>query len=282
MARKNASDRARMRYKNHRAVDDQCGVITAMETTPGHVMENEKLMDLVDQHEQTTACTVGTVVADAQYGTNENFAACHERGIRSHMKDFRSTLINDAAKRGIFKQSDFRYDEQTQTYVCPAGESLKPTGHIDRGFQVFVSNRKVCQGCQLRERCMKSKRAVRTLKRHIAHEAIEQARQQSHSGWARRDRRRRQHLMEGSFADATNRHGFKRARWRGLNNQQIQDLLIAACQNIRIFIRNERRRQAAARAAVHPQAPRPGIRLFFTPVNVSSQPQKVQSAKTLL
>ena len=282
MARKNASDRARMRYKNHRAVDDQCGVITAMETTPGHVMENEKLMDLVDQHEQTTACTVGTVVADAQYGTNENFAACHERGIRSHMKDFRSTLINDAAKRGIFKQSDFRYDEQTQTYVCPAGESLKPTGHIDRGFQVFVSNRKVCQGCQLRERCMKSKRAVRTLKRHIAHEAIEQARQQSHSGWARRDRRRRQHLMERSFADATNRHGFKRARWRGLNNQQIQDLLIAACQNIRIFIRNERRRQAAARAAVHPQAPRPGIRLFFTPVNVSSQPQKVQSAKTLL
>jgi transposase len=282
MARKNASDPARMRYRHHRAVDDQCGVITAVETTPGDVMENEKLMDLVDQHEQNTACPVGTVIGDAQYGTNENFAGCHQRGIRSHMKDFRSTLVNDAAKRGIFKQSDFRYDEQTQTYVCPAGESLKPTGGIDRGFQVFVSNRKICRGCPLRERCMKSKRAVRTLKRHLAHEAIEKARQQSHSGWARRDRRRRQHLMEGSFADATNRHGFKRARWRGLNNQQVQDLLIAACQNIRILIGHERRRQAAAMAVAHLQSANTGIQAIFTFVNVIPQRLKVQWARMLL
>jgi hypothetical protein len=38
--------------------------------------------------------------------------------------------------------------------------------------------------------------------------------------------------MEGSFADATSRHGFKRTRWRRLRNQRIQDLLIATCQNI--------------------------------------------------
>ena len=43
--------------------------------------------------------------------------------------------------------------------------------------------------------------------------------------------------MEGSFADAANNHGLKRARWRGLENQQTQDYLIATCQNIRKFIR---------------------------------------------
>jgi transposase len=265
MARKNAADPARMRYKSHRAVDDQCGVITAVETTPGNVMENQKLMTLVDQHEQNTSCQVGTVVADAQYGTNENFAACQQRGIQSHMKDFRSTQSNDAAKRGIFKQSDFRYEEETQTYICPAGEVLKPTGRIDRGLQVFVSDSRVCQGCALRNKCMKSKRAVRTLKRHVAHDAIEEARRQSHSGWARRDRRRRQHLMEGSFADATNHHGFKRARWRRLRNQHIQDLLIAACQNIRILVRNERRRQAAAMAAALPNISPYRIGTVFMP-----------------
>jgi transposase len=255
MARKHKADPARMRYRHHRAVDDQCGVITAVETTSGDVMENQKLMALVDQHEQNTSQKVGAVVADAQYGTNENFAACQQRGIRSHMKDFRSTLRNDAAKRGIFKQADFRYEEESDTYICPAGETLKPTGQIDRGLRVFTSNRKVCNACALRTQCMKSKRAVRTLKRHVWHDAIEQAREQSHSGWARRDRRRRQYLMEGSFADAANQHGFKRARWRRLNNQQIQDLLIATCQNIRILIRNERRRYAAALAAVYPTCP---------------------------
>jgi hypothetical protein len=43
--------------------------------------------------------------------------------------------------------------------------------------------------------------------------------------------------MERSFADATNCHGFKRARWRGLWRQAIQDLLIATVQNLRKLIR---------------------------------------------
>jgi IS5 family transposase len=42
--------------------------------------------------------------------------------------------------------------------------------------------------------------------------------------------------MERSFADAANRHGFKRARWRGLVKQSIEDLLIAMIQNLRKLI----------------------------------------------
>jgi transposase len=252
VARKTSADPPRLRYKNHRAVDDQCGVITAVESTPGDVMENHKLMALVQQHEANTGETVRTVVADAQYGTNENFAACQEEKIRSHMKDLRSTFRNDASKRGIFKQSDFRYDDETETYVCPAGERLTRSKTLDRGFYIFRSDADVCGKCLQRAQCMKSKKNVRTLKRHVAHEAIERARAESHSGWARRDRKRRKHLMEGSFADAANRHGFKRARWRRLNNQRIQDLLIATCQNLRIFIRNERQKPSAAIALRRP------------------------------
>jgi transposase len=252
VTRKHSKDRAKLRYKNHRAVDDQCGVITAVETTAGDVAENHKLMDLVDQHERNTGFKVRVVVADAQYGTNENFATCQQHQIRSHMKDLRSTLKQDRIRRGIFQQSDFHYDAETETYICPAGERLKRSNSIDRGFYVFLSNAAVCAGCQLRARCMTSKRSIRKLKRHVAHEQIERARAESHSGWGRRDRRRRQHLMEGSFAQAT-RHGFKRARWRRLHNQRIQDLLIAACQNIRIFLRNGRLKPAASMAAAENQ-----------------------------
>ena len=211
VARKTSMDPSRLRYKNHRAVDTQCGVITAIETTPGDIPENQKLMTLVEQHERNTGEKVGTVVADAQYGTNENFAACQQRQIRSHMKDLRSTFRNDAAKRGIFKQADFHYEEETETYICPAGERLRRTNHVDRGFYIFKSNPEVCEQCSLRAQCMKSKKNVRILKRHVAHEDIERARIESHSGWARRDRKRRKYLMEGSFADARNGNGFKRA-----------------------------------------------------------------------
>jgi len=263
LARKHSNDPAKLRYKHHRAVDDQCGVITAVETTAGDVPENQKLMDLVEQHESNTGYKVGVVVADAQYGTNENFAACQQRQIRSHMKDMQSTLKQDRAKRGIFQQSDFQYDAETETYICPAGERLKRSNSTDRGFYVFRSRPEVCRNCALQPRCTTSKRYLRKLKRHVAHEQIEKARAESHSGWGRRDRRRRQHVMEGSFAAAANHHGFKRARWRRLQNQRIQDYLIAACQNIRIFMRNGRLKPAAAMAAVLTNPSRPTTLLSY-------------------
>ena len=43
---------------------------------------------------------------------------------------------------------------------------------------------------------------------------------------------------EGSFADAANNHGFKRARWRGLPMVEIQNLMIAATQNLRKLLRS--------------------------------------------
>ena len=48
---------------------------------------------------------------------------------------------------------------------------------------------------------------------------------------------RRRCCMEGRFADAANNHHFKRARWRGLANMRIQNLLIAACQNLRKLLK---------------------------------------------
>jgi hypothetical protein len=52
--------------------------------------------------------------------------------------------------------------------------------------------------------------------------------------------------MEGSFAQAANLHHFKRARWRRRWRQQIQDWLIAACQNIKLLVRYARPNPAGA------------------------------------
>jgi hypothetical protein len=55
--------------------------------------------------------------------------------------------------------------------------------------------------------------------------------------------------MEKSFADATNNHHFKRARWRRLWRQKIQDYLIAAIQNVRILLAYQNPERSAAMAA---------------------------------
>jgi Skp family chaperone for outer membrane proteins len=87
----------------------------------------------------------------------------------------------------------------------------------------------------LREFCTRSKTG-RSIKRHRDQNLLDRARRQANSKRAKLDRKRRQHLVERSFADAANRHGFKRARWRGLLKQSIQDLLIATVQNLRKLI----------------------------------------------
>lgn len=233
---------SRPAYHHHRGVDDVHGVITAVETTSGSIAENKKLMALVDQHEQNTGRELRTAVADHKYGTGENFVACHQKGIVAHMGDVRAKAGNVP---GIFPESRFKYEAQADQYVCPAGQTLTRRRYIKRRHVwEYGAEKSVCANCALQAQCTRSK-AGRVLSRHEDAEILEECRQQSHSAAGRRDRQRRQYLLEGSFADAANNHGFKRARWRRLWRQQVQDYLVAAIQNIRILLSRTVRRPAA-------------------------------------
>jgi len=220
-------------YQHHRVVDDAQGVITAVETTSGSIAENKKLMAVVAQHEQNTGCAARTAVADHKYGTAENFVACHQKGIVTHLGDAKAKAGQVAA---IFPESAFVYDVPKDQFTCPAGQTLRRRRFVQRQHVwEYGAAKGVCAGCALRAQCTRSKTG-RTVTRHAHAQILETCRAQSHSRAAKGDRRRRQYLIEGSFADAANNHGFKRARWRRLWRQQIQDYLIAAVQNIRILL----------------------------------------------
>jgi hypothetical protein len=130
----------------------------------------------------------------------------------------------------------FRYQPESDTFLCPDGQLMKPRRlHSVRLTWEYVTKRGVCLKCHLRKFCTRS-RTGRTMRRHRDQKLLDRARRQANTKQARLDRKRRQHLIERSFADASNLHGFKRARWRGLIKQSIQDLLIAAVQNLRKLI----------------------------------------------
>lgn len=245
-----AGQGSRLCYHHHRAVDDAHGVITAVETTPGSIAENRKLMDLVQQHEQNTQQTVQTVVGDSKYGTAENLAACVQREIAPHLGVLAYKQKSNTERAGYFEVGDFIYDASSDTYRCPAGQSLsRRRYHPRRRTYEYTAKAGVCASCPLRQRCTHGQKE-RTVQRHEQAEQVEAGRRIARSPRAQRDRRRRQHLMEGSFAQAANEHGFKRARWRRLWRQQIQDWLIAAAQNIKLLLKAAPHR--ASGAAVNP------------------------------
>lgn len=237
----------RPRYKHHRAVDDLCGVITAVETTPGDVAENRKLFELVEQSELNSGSEAEVVVGDCQYGTAENFRGCIERGIAPHLGDFaEKARRGHKRKREIFGEDKFFYDASRDVYVCPAGKLLKRRHYKPlRKTYYYGCSPKLCGSCALRTQCTRA-RTGRTVMRHEGQELVDAARAISRSWAARLDRRKRKWLVEGSFADAANNHGFKRARWRGLRRQKVQDWIIAACQNLRILIANQPAKKSGA------------------------------------
>jgi transposase len=233
-------------YKHHRVVDNAHGVITAHLSTGGSVAEDTQLFGLVEQHQTNTAVEVKTVVADTQYGTVENLLECVDRGIAPHMADLKTAHDEGKRRSQFFGQDQFTYDRAIDAYRCPAGQLLKRRQkRADKAAYQYMAKAGTCDQCPLRSQCTEAK-GGRRIQRFDRQEEIEQARTQSQSKSACRDRQRRKHLLEGSFADASNNHGFKRARWRGLGRQKIQNHLIAACQNIRIFLRNTARKPAAA------------------------------------
>jgi transposase len=237
LVRKGSGD-SRPRYQNHRVIDDHKGVITATETTPGSIAENKKLMDLLEQHQSNTRCQAQIVVADHKYGTSENYVACQALGITTHMGDALSKA-QFGRDKSIFGDEAFSHDAVSNVYRCPAGQILKPRRvHPIRRTIEYKAPTRACAACVLRAQCTRSHHG-RTVQRHEKQAALDIARAQAHSLAARRDRKRRHHLMERSFADAANNHHFKRARWRRLWRQQIQDYLIAAIQNVRILLAHQ-------------------------------------------
>jgi transposase len=237
---------SRPRYKHHRSVDDDYGVITAQTTTPGDIEENVQLEPLIDQHETNVGQPLKTAIGDKQYGTIENYRQLQKRGINTHMDH--GNPGNRKALAAIYPLTDFIYQHEADTYICPSGQVLYRRRHDPiRKSTEYKARKGVCAQCAVRDQCTRAKYG-RTVTRHDCQELVTKGRAQAKSRAAKTDRRRRRILIEGSFGQAATNHHFKRSRWRRLWRQQIQDDLIAAIQNIKILIKYAQPKPAQTRS----------------------------------
>ncbi len=228
-------------YKDHRAVDDKYGIITSTITTAANINDDKLLTETIENHESNTGSEVKTAVADKAYGVIENYKYLHDRGSKAcipHQKR--------AHKKDKFPHEAFRYDPHKDCYVCPAGRKLPHVRYVGSSrAHEYRCARETCQTCRFFSDCVMSKKYGRTISRHEDSEYIEWADSCLSSENRRRLLSRRRAKAEGSFADASNNHSFKRCRWRGRTMAAIQNLMIAAVQNLRKLLRYCYRKTAA-------------------------------------
>ena len=92
------------------------------------------------------------VVADRGYFKIEDIEACEAAGVTPYVAEPKRSPAGFA---GRFPKSAFRYDEATDTYVCPTGQRLLPA-YAEKVRNMPLTryvNIQACQACAIRERC---------------------------------------------------------------------------------------------------------------------------------
>jgi len=221
-------------YKDHRVVDDKHGIITATVTTAANVRDDKVFKQVLEKSITNIKFKPSTVVADSGYSYENNFEYLHDNDIQScvSQRGFGNITCQD------FSRDHFVYDAKKDCFTCPAGQKLiRLTLARNNGVVKYRAERETCQNCKYVSKCVRSSKNGRIVSRKIGID---------YRHWAynclNREARfyllkRRKHIIEGSFADASNNHGFKKARYRGLEKVTIQNLLIATIQNLRKLIK---------------------------------------------
>ncbi len=218
-------------------MDPAAEVITTTEVTRGDVDDSHRFSAMLEAHQENTGMSAKTAVADSKYGTVENFLACKDMGIQPHMPDLKKSQETDGKRHGIFSNSAFTFDPESDTYICPVGKRLRlKTCRLKEQRMYYAARADDGNACELKSQCTRSATG-RTIQRVDRQDDLEEMRAMAKTPKGKQDLKTRQHLMERSFAYSVPL-GFKRARWRRLWLIQIQEYLTASIQNIKRMIQH--------------------------------------------
>lgn len=130
--------------------------------------DNQLLQPMAEQAKAVAGTETLEVLADAGYANGEQLAACEAQGITATVprRNIPSAYAN------LFQKNDFHYDRDTNSYRCPAGETL-PYRRDDKRRKLHLYIRKGCNACPLQGQCTPGD--TRTLTRHFHEDAYDRA-----------------------------------------------------------------------------------------------------------
>ncbi|MGH8148209.1 MAG: IS1182 family transposase [Rhodanobacteraceae bacterium] len=150
--------------KHHLIVDHQV-------TNVGH--DRDQLATMARRAQAVMQVEHLEAVADRGYFSSTEIAACEDAGITAYVP--KPQTSNNQA-RGLFGKRDFVYQPATDTYRCPAGQTLTWRFHsVEGGLEMDCYWSSACGSCPIKAQCTTG--SHRRVKRWV-HEAVLEAMQQ--------------------------------------------------------------------------------------------------------
>jgi hypothetical protein len=216
-------------YLTHNTVDGKYNIITDVHVTPGNVHDSVPYLECLDRQVKRFGFKVKQVALDAGYLTAD---ICHGLVKRSIFAVIAHRRQKGAGKLPIQKRH-FRYDQDTDTYICPCDQVLNYSTTDREGYRQYKSKSSVCSQCPRLSDCTNTSNHVRVITRHIYEDDKNRIRENRLSPEGKELYARRKETSERSFADAKENHGLRYCRMRGLARAREQSLMTAIVQNIK-------------------------------------------------
>lgn len=203
--------------------------------------DTNTLITHLDTHEKHFNQTPQIIVADAGYGSQENYEALNEKNIEAYVKhnQFDRSQSKNIRSKQIFAADKLYYNKERDCYYCPMGQCMQNIGtklhKTTTGFTQTLSIYKAqnCQGCPMGAVCHKGQ-GNRTIEvNHRLNQLKQQANERLLSEEGIRHRKKRCWDVEAVFANIKNNHHFRRFMLRGKEKVAIETGLLALAHNLR-------------------------------------------------
>jgi transposase len=184
-------------------------------------------------------------VADAGYGSEENYAYLEQLGMQNYVKyntfyqDTHRYRRSEVIRKHQFRAEHFGYDAEKDQFICPANQRLRFVNttryKTENGYLTDRRNYQCteCEGCPLRSQCTKAKenRSIRISFRLLAYR--ESARNNLTSEEGIRLRSARSTEVESVFGQVKHNQGFRRFMLRGKEKVNTEWGLISIAHDMR-------------------------------------------------
>ena len=217
-------------YNVQIAVDDRHKLVVADEVVQDGNDLNQ-LHPMLSQAKAALGVEQMEGLGDKGYCNAAQIAACGRDGITVHVPE--PEKGGRQRQDGRFVRDDFQYDPETDTYRCPAGQSLPKRGgpRLQNGGQAqrYACSEAQCRECPLKGDCVTAKSACRTVYRSEHEEAMERHRKRMEANPGHS--RKRSALVEHPFGTLKCRAGWNHFLLRGLAKVRGEWSLMALAYN---------------------------------------------------
>jgi transposase len=230
-------------YNAQLSVDADSQLIVAAELTDDPNDRNQFSEQHAQVEQNLGADCERQYTADAGYHSLEQLEYADQQEVDVVIADPRpaSRAAADAKEqrpgegKEVFRRADFRYDERTDHYECPAGRQLTYWyTENKRGRRIRHYRARGCGGCALRDRCMKGCKpdSDRTITRDEAEHLAEAMYEKARGPEGRHRLKERATTVEPVIGNLKSNLGFRRFRLRGKAKAGAEFVLMCIGHNL--------------------------------------------------